>query len=346
MSGPVRLLVVGSLNMDLTVTVPRLPECGETVLGGDAARTPGGKGANQAVAARRLGAEVRMVGLVGDDVFGDQLREAIAAEGVDVAGVETAADAATGLAMIMVRSDGENAIAVAPGANAALGPDTARDAAGGGAEKALLLQLEIPVDACEAAAAEARRRGMLVVLNAAPSPRAVDARMARLLRLVDLLIVNEGEAAALYQALRRSPGSGAPGHDGVHDGLHDGVHAGVQDGVQAPGRDGAAVAEALRSLGPDRVVVTLGADGAAGAGPDGTFRVAAFPVTAVDAVGAGDAFCAALAIAVADGTSLPAAARRACAAGALAVTRRGAQGSLPRAADVDALLAGEPAGRR
>ncbi|WP_067453209.1 ribokinase [Actinomadura macra] len=327
MSEPVRLLVVGSANMDLTVTVPRLPECGETVLGGDAARTPGGKGANQAVAARRLGAEVRMVGLVGDDVFGAQLREAIAGEGVDVAGVEVVAGAATGLAMIMVRSDGENAIAVAPGANAALGPGTARAAAAEDGAAALLLQLEIPVDACEAAAAEAKRRGTLVVLNAAPSPRAVDAPMARLLRLVDLLIVNEGEAATLYQALRRSPASG--GGDGPDDEQH-----------------GEAVAAALRRLGPDRVVVTLGADGAVGADASGTFRVAAFPVPAVDAVGAGDAFCAALTIAVAEGLPLRRAARRACAAGALAVTRRGAQGSLPHGADVDALLAGEPAGRR
>ncbi|WP_242904882.1 ribokinase [Actinomadura terrae] len=296
MAEPVRLLVVGSVNMDLTVTVPRLPGCGETVLGFEAVPGPGGKGANQAVAARRLGAAVRMAGLVGDDAHGAELRAALAAEGVDASGVGVAPGTATGLAMIMVRPDGENAIAVAPGANAALGPGV-RDAVADA--DALLMQLEIPVDACEAAAEEARRRGMLVVLNAAPAPPVVDAPVARLLRLVDLLIVNESEAAAL-------------------------------------GGDGAAAE--LRRLGPDRVVVTLGADGAAGADTDGEFRVAAFPVPAVDAVGAGDAFCAALTVGVAAGLPLRAAARRACAAGALAVTRRGAQGSLPRTADVDALL--------
>jgi len=326
MSEPVRLLVVGSVNMDLTVTVPRLPEGGETVLGGDAVRTPGGKGANQAVAARRLGAEVRMVGLVGDDVFGTQLLEAIAGEGVDVTDVGAAAGAATGLAMIMVQSDGENAIAVAPGANAAFGPDTAHGVAGDGAEKALLLQLEIPVDACVVAATEAKQRGMLVVLNAAPSPRAVDAPMARLLRLVDLLIVNEGEATTLYRALRRSSASGEQNPDDQ--------------------QDEAALAAALRRLGPDQVVVTLGADGAVGAAANGTFRAASFPLTAVDAVGAGDAFCAALTIAVAEGLPLREAMRRGCAAGALAVTRHGAQGSLPHRAEVDALLAGAPPGKR
>ncbi|WP_242884230.1 ribokinase [Actinomadura litoris] len=297
MAEPVRLLVVGSVNMDLTVTVPRLPGCGETVLGFEATHGPGGKGANQAVAARRLGAAVRMAGLVGDDAHGAELRAALAAEGVDASGVGVAPGTATGIAMIMVRPDGDNAIAVAPGANAALGPDVRQAVAGGGS--ALLLQLEIPVAACEAAAGEARRHGMLVALNAAPAPVAVDAPVARLLRSVDLLIVNEGEAAAL-------------GGDGT--------------------------AAGLRRLGPDRVVVTLGADGAAGADAEGAFRVAAFPVPAVDAVGAGDAFCAALTVAVAAGLPLRAAARRACAAGALAVTRRGAQGSLPRAADVDALL--------
>ncbi|MFI0409173.1 ribokinase [Actinomadura sp. 3N508] len=320
MSEPVRLLVVGSVNMDLAVGVPRLPGRGETVLGGDAARSPGGKGANQAVAARRLGAAVRMAGRVGDDVFGAEARAAVAAEGIDVTGVRVAAGALTGLAMIMVRPDGENAIAVAPGANATLGADDAAAAAGGGAESALLLQLEIPVAACAAAAAEARRHAMPVVLNAAPAPRVVDTATARLLRLVDVLVVNEIEAAALQPAPDGSNGSRE--------------------------RDWTSVAAALRRLGPRQVVVTLGADGAAGADDHGTFRVAPFPVAAVDAVGAGDAFCAALTVAVAEGLPLRDAARRACAAGALAVTRRGALRSLPARSDVDALLAAEPTGRR
>ncbi|MFI0480081.1 ribokinase [Actinomadura sp. 9N215] len=324
MSEPVRLLVVGSVNMDLAVGVPRLPGRGETVLGGDAARSPGGKGANQAVAARRLGAAVRMAGRVGDDVFGAEARAAVAAEGIDVTGVRVAAGALTGLAMIMVRPDGENAIAVAPGANATLGPDDAAAAAGGGEESALLLQLEIPVAACAAAAAEARRHAMPVVLNAAPAPRVVDTATARLLRLVDVLVVNEIEAAALQPAPDGSNGSRERDRE----------------------RDWTSVAAALRRLGPRQVVVTLGADGAAGADDHGTFRVAPFRVAAVDAVGAGDAFCAALTVAVAEGLPLRDAARRACAAGALAVTRRGALRSLPTRSDVDALLAAEPTGRR
>jgi ribokinase len=309
MSEPVSLLVVGSLNMDLSVAVPRLPVPGETVLGDGAVRSPGGKGANQAVAARRLGARVQMVGLVGDDVFGAEVLTAIEGDGVDVTAVGTTGGAATGLAMIIVRPDGENVIAVASGANARLGPGVGEALPGD--VSALLLQLEIPVDACLAAATAARARGARVVLNAAPYPAVVPDELPRLLREVDLLVVNEAEAAALYGSL---------------------------DGGPVP--DWETVAARLRGLGPAEVVVTLGPGGAAGADAAGAFRVPAFPVTALDQVGAGDAFCAQLAIARAEGRPLAEAVRRGCAAGALATVRRGAQASLPTRADVEALLAG------
>ncbi|HEX2316338.1 MAG TPA: ribokinase [Thermomonospora sp.] len=315
MSEPVNLLVVGSLNMDLSVGVARLPVPGETVLGDEAVRSPGGKGANQAVAARRLGARVRMAGLVGDDLFGTELREALAGDGVEVTGVRTAEGVATGIAMIIVRPDGENVIAVASGANARLAPATA-EAAVTEEVTALLLQLEIPVDACLAAAGRARGLGRPVVLNAAPAPPVVDGDLARLLRAVDLLVVNEAEAAAL---------SGP----GAAEGL-------------PPAGGWEAVAAGLRRLGPAEVVVTLGSEGAAAATAEGTFQVSAFPMAAIDRVGAGDAFSAQLTLARAEGRPLTEAVRRACAAGALATTRRGAQTSLPTRAEVEALLSGTP----
>lgn len=315
MSEPVVLLVVGSLNMDLSVTVAHLPVPGETVLGGEAVRSPGGKGANQAVAARRLGARVQMIGLVGDDLFGSQVREVLSADGVDVTGVGTVADASTGIAVIIVQPDGENVIAVAPGANARLGP-TVREAVSADVS-ALLLQLEVPVDACLAAAERARAHGRPVVLNAAPAPPVVDDDLARLLRAVDLLVVNEAEATALYKAVGAR--NGAPAFTPADERWEE-------------------VAAMLRRLGPAEVVVTLGSAGAAAADADGTFHVPAFPVTAVDRVGAGDAFSAQLAIARAEGRPLAEAVRRACAAGALATTRRGAQTSLPGLDDVRTLL--------
>ncbi|MEV0201394.1 PfkB family carbohydrate kinase, partial [Nonomuraea sp. NPDC050691] len=182
------LVVVGSLNMDLTVPVTRLPGRGETVAGAAAVRAAGGKGANQAVAAARLGARVRLVGQVGDDALGRDLLAAVAGEGVDVSGVRQA-PAATGLAMIVVEDGGENMITVARGANG-LFHLTDLDLSGAGA---ILLQLEIPVAACLAAARQARAQGVPVILNAAPYTQGLD----ELLALVDLLIVNEGEAAAL-----------------------------------------------------------------------------------------------------------------------------------------------------
>lgn len=310
-----RLVVVGSLNMDLAVRVHRLPAPGETVSGQDAVRGAGGKGANQAVAAARLGARVRLVGLVGDDAFGTELRHGLVTEGVDDSAVGTLDGAASGLALIVVQHDGENAITLSPGANhrldeAALAALTGRGVIGDA--DALLLQLEVPVATVTAAAKAAQAAGVPVVLNAAPLPT-VDDELRELLCHVDVLVVNETEAAGLL----------AP--------------VGPDTPRSWPGR-----AAALRSLGPNLVVVTLGADGAVAADGTGHVVQAGFPVDTIDTVGAGDAFCAQLALALGVGAELDDALRRACAAGALATTRTGAQPALPTRAEVDSLLAAAP----
>ncbi|MCX5203152.1 ribokinase [Streptomyces sp. NBC_00237] len=307
-----RLVVVGSLNMDLLVTVPRLPRPGETVSGADVVRGAGGKGANQAVAAARLGADVRMVGLLGDDALGSELRERLTVEGVDDRGVQQLTGVASGLALIVVQQDGENTITLSPGANRHLDVPALGTLTGGSLVRSadtLLLQLEVPLPTVLAAAREARKAGALTVLNAAPLPVSGTAELEQLLRSVDVLVVNETEATGLL-----------PREDG----------------------DWAGHAEALRALGPTTVVITLGADGAIALDPQGAFTERGFSVDAVDTVGAGDAFCAQLALSLGSGTPLEEALRRACAAGALATTRPGAQSSLPSTDEVEALLGGVP----
>ena len=214
------MVVIGGLNMDLAVRVPRLPAPGQTVTGSEALRSPGGKGGNQAVAAARLGARARMIGMVGDDPFGAELRRNLIAEGVDVAGVGTASGTATGMALIVVQADGENTITLSPGANAVPPPIEV------GVADVLLMNLEIP----------------------------------------------------------------------------------------------------------------LGASGAVAASDEITCVEKGFPTEAIDTVGAGDAFCAALAVALGSGVPLATALRRACAAGALATTRPGAQSALPTNAEINQLL--------
>ena len=301
-----RVAVVGSVNIDATVAVPALPAAGETVLGSDVAYRPGGKGGNQAVAARRLGADTALHAAVGDDAFGARLRDELAAEGLDPAGLTTVAGVPTGLAMILVDGGGENVIVVSPGANGLL--DGAALPTSSGPGEVLALQLEIPLATCLDAAGRARAAGATVVLNAAPLPKLVEPAFADLLSIVDVLVVNEGEAAQLADE-------------------------------SAP-RDWAALAERLRALGPATVVVTLGARGAVAADADGRYPCDAFAVDVVDTTGAGDAFCGALAVALADGLPIADAVRRGCAAGALAATRMGAQAALPTRAELDAFLEG------
>ena len=298
------IVVVGSLNVDLVVPVERFPAPGETLLGGDHARHPGGKGANQAVAAARAGGDVRMIGRVGDDAFGTWLRDGLAADGIDTERVVSMAGVPTGAAFISVGPGAQNVIIVSPGANARLRPDDLEAAAFDGAD-VLLLQLEVPLDTTLAAAALAKRAGARVVLNLAPATP-LDAAE---LRDVDVLVVNEHEAALL-----------------------------AASSAAAVAADPLAAARGLTAL-VDSVVVTLGASGAVWAQRDGGGgQVAGFPVEAVDTTAAGDAFVGALAAALERRDALPDALRRANAAGALAVQRHGAQPSLPNAAAIEAFL--------
>jgi ribokinase len=296
-----RLTVLGSLNMDIRVTVPRLPAPGATVLGGAAAFAPGGKGANQAVAAARLGADVRMVGCVGDDDFGRTLRAALRAEGVGDDGVRTVPGVPTGLAMITVDEAGENIITVAPGANRDVG--AAELAAIRGQGDVLVISAEVPVTAIRAALAASVHPK---VLNLAPAPPEAAELVAS---GADWLVVNESEAAAVL-------------------------------GPPVAGLDSAARAAAdLATRGPRHVVVTAGAAGAAYSGPgaesnDGVMTVPAFSVRAVDSVGAGDTFVGALAVALAAGIAPYDAVVAAAAAAATAATRPGTQTGMPRPADV------------
>ena len=294
--------------MDISVTVPRLPGPGSTVLGSAARFTPGGKGANQAVAAARLGADVRMVGCVGDDDFGRRLLAALAAEGVDADGVRTVANVPTGLAMIAVDDSGENVITVAPGANHEVGAEDVARALSLPAE-AMVTSAEIPVLAIHRAFARPNAGYLPIrILNLAPVPAEAAEILAGATGLA-WLVVNESEAAAIL---------GRP-----VEGLAAAVLAAAD----------------LVAAGNPHTVVTAGAQGAAvaappGASPAAPLAVPGFPVTAVDTVGAGDTFVGALAVALAAGVPAAEAVRAAAAAGAAAVTRPGAQAAMPRPADI------------
>lgn len=287
------VVVVGSVHQDLIVRVPSLPRPGETVLGRGHVRSPGGKGANQAVAARRLGARVALVGQVGDDPDGADLRRGFEAEGIDASGVGVHPTETTGLAVVAVDDRGENAIVVSPGASGALDVAAVRHAAPLLARAAVtLLQLEVPLEVVELAASLA---GGTVVLNPAPArnlPRA-------LLDHLDVLVPNRVELGHLA-------------------------------GASAPPGDLAEVERAAAALADHcAVVVTLGADGALVVAGREVEHVPPPAVDAVDTTGAGDALCGALAVGLAGGDKLLDAVRRAVRAAALSTTRPGAQPSLP-----------------
>jgi ribokinase len=294
-----KVTVLGSLNMDISVTVPRLPGPGATVLGSAAQFTPGGKGANQAVAAARLGADVRMVGCVGDDDFGRQLLAALRVEVIDADAVRTVTSVPTGLAMIAVDEAGENLIIVAPGANHQVGPaDVARTATNDGG--ILVISAEIPASAIT----RALTRPGPKILNLAPAPDNAAELVAAVGEHLDWLVVNESEAAAVLGRPVRGLASARK------------------------------AATELTAQGPRHAVVTAGAHGAALTGPDGAHTIEGFKVNAVDTVGAGDTFVGALAVALAAGVPPLEATRAAAAAGATAVTRHGAQTAMPRPADI------------
>ncbi|WP_210732854.1 ribokinase [Streptomyces sp. RKND-216] len=298
--------VLGSLNVDLVTSVPRLPGRGETVAGGRLHRLPGGKGANQAVACARAGATVRMVGAVGADEGGDLLLRALAREGVDTTAVRRRADVATGTATILVEDGGENMIAVTTGANGHLGDeDTAAACDRLGPGDVLLLQCEVPLGVVRRAGRRAAARGATVVLNAAPAPPP-DALGLPLPEL-DVLLVNEHEARLLASAGTATGTGGEPGAESAED-----------------------AARALAARNGCLVVATLGARGAL-AMRGGASEVFPAPrVDATDTVGAGDAFAGYLAAALARGADPRAAITTAVLAASLAVTRSGAQEAMPR----------------
>lgn len=306
-----RIVVVGSANTDLVVRCPRIPQPGETVLGGDLLQAPGGKGANQAVAAARLGAAVTFVARLGADAFGAAARAGYARDGIDTAHCHADPSAPSGVALILVDGTGENAIAVASGANARLSTaDVDAAAAAIRAADLLLLQLEVPLATVTHAARIARAAGVPVLLDPAPVP--AEGLPDELFALVGILKPNEAEAARLTGT--------APGDEAA----------------------AAAAARALLARGPHLVVVTRGAAGAIVADRGGAVAVPPFPVAAVDTTAAGDAFTAALAVGLAERLPPAEAARRAAAAGALAATRAGAQPSLPSRTEWEAFLAAFP----
>jgi ribokinase len=304
---PARIVVIGSVNTDLVVRGPHIPSPGETVTGGEFLRSQGGKGANQAVSAARAGADVTFVARVGDDELGEAAVAGLIAEGVEVTHIGRDTKHPTGVALIMVDHSGENAISVAPGANARLSVDDV-EAARPAIESAdvLLMQLETPLPAVERAASIASAASTTVILNPAPARPLGNS----LLSLVDVLTPNQGESSFLTNE---------------------------SDPHEAASR--------LRDLGVATVVVTLGAAGALIISSEGESPVPGFPVAAVDSTAAGDAFNGFLAVSHAEGLDLTASVRRACGAGALATTVPGARPSLPFRDSVDALVGSHGSGQ-
>ena len=298
------IIVLGGANMDLVTRVPRIPKPGESVIGDSFQTVPGGKGANQAVAAARLGSETFFLGCVGDDAFGEALRDSMQESGVNVSGLKTHPTDPTGTAAISVSESGENAIAVAPSANFGLTPDDVR-AMRSVFERAdaMVLQLELPLETVEAALDLARECGVLSVLDAGPA----QALAPKLLRKADIVSPNETEAEALT-------------------------------GISADDLGGAKkAAEALLAMGVGEVVVKMGAQGSLYVSKEDSLHVPPFSIAPVDTTAAGDAFTAALACAW---KALPHAKALsfANAAGALAATKAGAQPSMPTLSAVNEFL--------
>jgi len=308
------IVVVGSLNMDFVVSVEHLPAPGETVLGRNFQMIPGGKGANQAVAAAKLGGNsvaVRMIGRVGYDVFADHLKASLSAAGVDVRAVHATKSAATGVALISVDRGGQNSIVVASGANhelAAADVEAMRPVFQGA--RLALFQLETPLPTVAAALQLAREEGLTTILDPAPA----QALPEPLLQHVDILTPNESEALRL---LGRPPARILPA-------------------------DAAEMAASLRRRGPKTVIVKLGEQGCYLDSGAVQSHVPGFTVAVQDTTAAGDTFNAALAVALAEGAALEHALRFANAAAAISVTRPGAQTSAPLRREVDDFLLSHP----
>jgi ribokinase len=304
-----RVVVLGSSNTDMTVRLPRLPGRGETILGGEFLKGPGGKGANQAVAARRAGAEVLFLTAVGDDDLGRRALDGYRREGIDVSHARIIPGVASGVALIFVGDRAENMIGVAPGANARLTPediDRLPDdvfAHGG----VFLASLEVPLDVVARGLLRARKARMATILN--PAPASHGSADCDLLSLAEVLTPNRAEALSMTET----------GNDDID----------------------LAVSKLQQLCGANDVIVTLGDEGCivADVSKSKAIKIEAFPAQAIDTVGAGDAFNGALAVALSEGRSLIRAATWASAAAALAVSRRGAQEGMPSRDEIDRLAA-------
>ena len=307
MSQHPEIIVIGSLNADLVQNVDRLPKAGETIIGGNLETFSGGKGANQAVAAGRMGARVSMIGQLGSDSLASLLLASPKSAGVD-ADLVGKSDCSTGAAVILVLPDGENVIVISPGANATVTPALATDRLSVLREGSYLLsQLEIPIESVQESLAVAKARNATTILDPAPArPLSTD-----LLRNVDYLTPNETETMTLLGAASLS----------------------MDDDSNI-----ALAARKILALGPRTVVLKLGARGCMIASEQGSIRVPGFKVSAVDTTAAGDVFNGAFATALAEGKEVPDAARFANAAAALSVTRPGAQNSVPSRGEVNRYL--------
>lgn len=301
-----KIVVVGSANMDMVIEVERLPREGETITGTDLRLFPGGKGANQACGAGRLGGRVSMIGQVGEDAFGSVLVASLKAANVDVAGI-CRSNRPTGCASIYVMSNGENSIVISPGANATLDPEAAVKRLEVEEGDVVLCQLETPLDTVEAVLAQAKARGAVTILDPAP------ARMlpAHVLRRIDFVTPNQTEACVLL----------------------DDRNIEIDGFERARG-----VAARLIELGPSAVVMKLGEIGALVWDGRHSVEARSFHVKAVDTTAAGDAFNGAFAVALAEGKQIGDAALFANAAAAISVTRPGAQPSMPSRSEVDEFL--------
>lgn len=296
------ITVFGSINMDLIATPDRLPKPGETVIGSSFTTAAGGKGANQALAARRAGSIVRMAGAVGDDRLGSQALALLADAAVDLNSVRSAAEA-TGTAHILVADDGENVIVVVPGANGTVTDDDARRVVGAMSRgDYLMLQFEIPNTAIEAALVSAKQKGVTSIINIAPF--GADAK--RLGAMADILVANETEFDLFV------------GKGELSDEARE------------------TTMRALHAESGQTIIVTLGADGVVAIRKNEIFRAAGLVIEPVDTVGAGDTFCGYLAASLDAGLGFKEALRRAAVAGSLACLKPGAQPSIPFAAAVDA----------